>query len=103
MGTTFIEVIDYQQFINDVCSRFQAELSKINSLKAPDSPVVEELLTLKAAAALLGVSISTLHEYKRRGIFPFIKIGGRAFIHRSEVLAAGIRQQRSHKPARTKR
>jgi hypothetical protein len=103
MNRILVEIIDYQQFVNDVCSRFQVELSKITSLKIPDSPVVEELLTLKAAAALLGISLSTLHEHKRRGIYAFVKIGGRAYIHRSEVLAAGIRQQRSYKPARTKR
>ncbi|WP_460557354.1 helix-turn-helix domain-containing protein [Hymenobacter daeguensis] len=62
----------------------------------------EELLSIKAAAEMLKVSVATIHEYKRRGLLPYVKLAGRAFIRRSDVLASVTLHQRSQKPARTK-
>jgi Helix-turn-helix domain len=65
-------------------------------------PLAEELLTVPQAAALLDISVAGIHEHKRRGRLAFTKIGGRTYFKRSDLLAAGTREQRTVKPARTK-
>jgi excisionase family DNA binding protein len=62
----------------------------------------DDLLTVPQAAELLNVSVATIHEWKRRGMLPYRKIGGRAYLNRPDVLSAGIQQQRTAKPARHK-
>jgi excisionase family DNA binding protein len=48
----------------------------------------EQLLDVRQAAELLGVTWQTVHEWKRRELLPYCKMGGRTYFKRSEVLAA---------------
>lgn len=45
----------------------------------------EELLNAKQAAAYLNISAPTLHKWKREGIIPFYKRGGRVIFKKSEL------------------
>lgn len=47
---------------------------------------VDEILNIKQAAALLGVSLPTLHKYKKKGIIPYHKNGGRVFFKKAELV-----------------
>jgi excisionase family DNA binding protein len=62
----------------------------------------DELLTVQQSAELLDVCVATVHEWKRRGVLPFRKIGGRAYLNKADVLNAGTLQQRMTKPSRAK-
>lgn len=46
----------------------------------------EELLTRKATAELLGITLPTLREYTRRGYLTAYRIGARVRYKRSEVV-----------------
>ncbi|MFT3884648.1 MAG: helix-turn-helix domain-containing protein [Flavobacteriales bacterium] len=59
----------------------------------------DELLTRKAAAEVLGVSLPTLHEYTQRGIIPAHRLGSRVRYKRAELIAA----LESIRPANTRR
>ncbi len=54
-----------------------------------DQPTLpDELLSRKAAAAVLGVSLPTLHEYTQRGVLPAYRLGSRVRYKRAELIAA---------------
>ena len=100
MPNLIVQGIEYHQVLSDFRDLIKAEVAKALEVVKPDSQSADELLTIKAAAALLGVSISCLLDWKRRGLLAYRKIGGRAYLLKGEVLDAGTRQQRSYKPAR---
>lgn len=64
---------------------------------APATAESEDLLTMKQATDLLGVSAHTLHEWKRIGKLPYYKLGSRTFFKRDEIMAALQVQQRTAK------
>ncbi|MBJ6141791.1 helix-turn-helix domain-containing protein [Hymenobacter sp. BT559] len=49
---------------------------------------------MRQAATLLDVCVATIHEWKRRGLLGYQKIGGRTYLRRSDILAVGTRHQR---------
>lgn len=55
-----------------------------------------------AAATLLDVCVATIHEWKRRGLQGYQKVGGRTYLRRSDILAVGTQHQRTPKAARSK-
>jgi len=78
------------------------ELAHAQPIAPASTASSDDLLTVKQAAELLDVSVATIHEWKRRAVLPFRKIGGRAYLSKVDVLAAGTQQQRTIKPSRTK-
>ena len=62
----------------------------------------DEKWTVQASAEYLNISRATLFEWLRRGILSSTKLGGRTYLLRSNVLAAGIQRQRTTKPSRVK-
>jgi excisionase family DNA binding protein len=97
-----IIVADYQQLLEDFRALIRHEMQSAPTTTAAQQPASDELLTIKDAAAMLGVSVATVHEHKRRGLLIYQKLGGRAYIKRSDVLAAGTQHQRTTKPSRSK-
>jgi hypothetical protein len=78
---------------------------EVNQVKATVSPALaaeEELLTVRQAAALLDVCVATIHEWKRRGLLVYQKVGGRTYLRRSDILAVGTQHRRATKPPRVK-
>jgi len=102
MQTIITQGVAYQQLLDDLRALIRHEMTTAQPSPPPTSPNTDELLTVQQAAALLDVSVATVHEHKRRGLLPYTKIGGRAYIKRADLLAAGTPQQRSQKPARAK-
>lgn len=102
MQTIITQGIEYQQLLDDLRALIRHEMQAASATVAVQPPAGDDLLTIKQAAELLDVSVATVHEHKRIGRFPYTKLGGRAYIKRSDVLAAGIQHQRTTKPARAK-
>ena len=68
----------------------------------PAAPVgntapADELLSIREAATLLGVTVQTVHEWKRRGLLKYHKLGSRSYLKRADVLAALQGHQRTVK------
>lgn len=98
--TIITQGVGYPQLLNDLRAIIRHEVSQAQAAAPPAAPAEEELLTVRQAATLLDVCVATIHEWKRRGLLAFRKIGGRAYIKHSDVLTAGIQHQRTVKPAR---
>lgn len=98
MALLTFQGVEYQQLLDDLRAIVRHEVAQ-----APPTATVaaaDELLTIPAAAQLLDVCVATIHEYKRRGLLAYQKVGRRVYIKRSDVLAAGSRVQRTAKPGR---
>ena len=57
----------------------------------------DELLSMREAAAMLGVTVQTVHEWKRRGLLKYQKLSSRSYLKRADVLAALQGHQRTAK------
>jgi excisionase family DNA binding protein len=103
MDTIITQGFTREQLLEDVRAliRFEFSLAKPVAAENPQA-AGDDLLTIKQAAELLDLSVATVHEHKRTGRLPYTKLGGRAYIKRSDVLAAGTQHQRTTKPARSK-
>ncbi len=80
---TPVPVDQLEQRIAEVVRKeFDARASK-------DKPAPQdELLSRKAAAAVLGVSLPTLHEYTQRGTLKAYRLGSRVRYKRAELIEA---------------
>ena len=87
MQTIITQGVPYEQLLDDLRALIRHEMAQA----APATPVsgapAEELLTVQGAAALLNVCVATVHEWKRRGLLAYTKLGGRAYLKRADVLA----------------
>jgi hypothetical protein len=101
MAIIITQGVEYEQLLSDLRALIRHEMQTMPAV-ATQQPVTDDLLTIKETAEMLGVCVATVHEYKRRGLLVYQKIGGRAYVRRNEVLAAGIQHQRTVKPARLK-
>lgn len=91
--------VAYAQLLEDVRAVVRHELQ--HAPAAPTAtPPTEELLSIREAAELLGVTVQTVHEWKRRGLLKYHKLGSRTYLKRAEVLAAMTGQQRTVKTGR---
>ena len=98
MPTLITAGIDYPQFFDDLRAVIRHELQTY----APAAPVsntapADELLSIREAATLLGVTVQTVHEWKRRGLLRFHKLGSRSYILRRDIVAALQGHQRTVK------
>jgi excisionase family DNA binding protein len=99
MPTLITAGIDYPQFFDDLRAVIRHELQN-HTPAAPAGPPTapaDELLSIREAAELLGVTVQTVHEWKRRGLLKYHKLGNRSYLKRAEVLAALTGQQRTVK------
>lgn len=103
MQTIITQGIAYQQLLDDLRALIRHEVAQTQQAAGTtQQAAADELLTVQQAAELLDVCVATVHEWKRRGVLAFRKIGGRAYLNRADVLAAGTQQQRTVKPSRNK-
>ena len=86
------------QLLEDVRAIVRHELTYLTPAAAP-APA-DELLSVREAAALLGVTVQTVHEWKRRGLLKYHKLGSRSYLKQADVLAALQGQQRTVKSGR---
>ena len=93
-----IVVADYAQLLKDLGAVVRYELTNAPTAPAaPPTAAADELLSIREAATLLGVTVQTVHEWKRRGLLKFHKLASRSYIKRADVLAALQGHQRTVK------
>jgi len=99
MPTLITAGIDYPQFFDDLRAVIRHELQAHTTAvpTIPPTSPADELLSIREAAELLGVTVQTVHEWKRRGLLKYHKLGSRSYLKRAEVLAALTGQQRTVK------
>lgn len=93
--------VDYSQLLDDLRAIIRHEVSHktpINATLAPDTE--PELLTVRSAATYLDICVQTVHDWKRRGILTYYKIGGRTYLKRTDLMHALQTHKRAIKPAR---
>lgn len=91
-------VADYAQLLEDVRAVVRHELQHAPAAPAgPPTAAADELLSIREAAAMLGVTVQTVHEWKRRGLLKYHKLGSRSYLKRADVLAALQGEQRTVK------
>ena len=61
--------------------------------EAPDG-AAGKLLTMREACEAFGISKTTLTQWKKRGLVPFVRLGRRVYFERERVLEAGRAHQR---------
>ena len=98
MATLITSGVDYARFFDDIRAVIRHELQQAN-VAAPATPAseAEELLTVKQAAALLDVTVHSIHSWKQAGKLPYLKMGSRTYFKRAEVLSSLQSQQRTVK------
>ena len=93
--------IAYTQLLEDVRAMFRHEFNNAApAVPAAGTPPADELLSIREAAEMLGVTVQTVHEWKRRGLLKYHKLGSRSYLKRADVLAALQGHQRSEKPGK---
>jgi excisionase family DNA binding protein len=90
--------VAYAQLLEDVRAVVRHELHH----HAPAATVgtaapTDELLSIREAATLLGVTVQTIHEHKRLGRLKFHKLGSRSYIMRGDIMSALQAHQRTVK------
>ena len=82
-----IIIAESKESFKSILSEILSEIdfnSKITAHQEQD-----QLLTIEEAAQLLNVSKTTISEWKKNGIIPFIRLGKRVYFERSKLLQAG--------------
>lgn len=87
--------VAYAQLIDDVRAVVRHELSNVPT--GTTTSAVDELLSISETAEMLGVTVQTVHDWKRRGLLKYHKLGSRSYIKKADVLAALSGHQRSAK------
>lgn len=90
-------VADYAQLLEDMRAVIRHELHHAPAAPVGNTAPADELLSIREAAELLGVTVQTIHEWKRRGLLKYHKLGSRSYLKRADVLAALQSQQRTVK------
>ena len=92
--------VEDAQLLEDVRAVVRHELNHHTPLAAPAGATPglgDELLTVREAAQALDVTVQTVHDWKRRGLLKYHKLGSRTYIKKADVLAALSGHQRSTK------
>ena len=92
-----IVVVDYAQLLKDLGAVVRYELTNATAAPLAGPAPTDELLSIREAATLLGVTVQTVHEWKRRGLLKYHKLGSRSYLKRADVLAALQGHQRTVK------
>ncbi|MGY2134730.1 helix-turn-helix domain-containing protein [Hymenobacter sp. HD11105] len=89
--------VAYAQLLEDVRAVVRHELHHAPAV--PTSPIApaDELLSIREAAELLGVTVQTIHCWKQKGLLKYHKLGSRSYLKRADVLAALQGHQRTVK------
>ena len=89
--------VAYTQLLEDVRALVRFELQQVPAATGGNTAPTDELLSIREAATLLGVTVQTVHEWKRRGLLKYHKLGSRSYLKRADVLAALQGHQRTVK------
>ena len=100
MATLITSGVEYAQMLDDVRALIRYELSAAPAPPVHNTPTADELLSIREAAEMLGVTVQTVHEWKRRGLLKYHKLGSRSYLKHADVLSALQGHQRSEKPGK---
>ncbi len=91
--------VPYAQLLEGlrVIFRHEANQRPAPATGTSDAPAATDLLTVQEAAEMLDVCPQTVHEWKRRGLLTYHKMGRRTYLKRAEVLAALKSEKRTVK------
>ncbi len=99
MDNTIISVgVPYPQLLDDFRALIRHELH--NAPAPTTAPPADDPLSIREAATMLGVTVQTVHEWKRLGLLKYHKLGGRSYVKRSDVITALQGFQRTTKKGR---
>ena len=87
----------YDQMQEDIRAIVRYELTNAPAAPVGNTPPADELLSIREAATLLGVTVQSVHDWKRRGMLRYHKLGSRSYIKRSDITAALQGHQRTVK------
>lgn len=89
MTNTNISAIQIQGInAEQLLQRFDNLESQIKALQAVPQPQTEKLLTRFEVSSLLGVSLVTVHNWKKSGILTAYRVGNKVRFKESEVFAS---------------
>ena len=90
MATVITAGVEYTQLLEDIGAivRYAMDQHSSTSSPAQDATPAEELLSIREGSKMLGVTVQTVHEWKRRGLLKYYKLGSRSYLKRVDVLAA---------------
>jgi len=80
----FLNGISLEDFETRIVNRFKSEILATAPTAPKDSQ--EDFLTVKQVSKLLGVSLVTIHKWKKDGKIKFHRFGTRIRFNRSEIL-----------------
>lgn len=89
MNEILLNGISFDQLQESIKTIVSAEIKNaVNELTVSQKDTATELITRRETAAILGVSLPTLHEWTKKGILPAKRIGSRIRYERSAVYQA---------------
>jgi excisionase family DNA binding protein len=101
MAELIFSGITYPQLLDDIRALLRYEIAQQPpATLAAAEP--DQLLTIVQAASLLDVCRQTIHEWKRRGLLPFHKLGKRTYFKKLDLLESLNRHERTRKGAATR-
>ena len=93
--------IAYPQWLEDIRAVIRHELQYSQPVAtAIPSAANDKPLTVREAAAFLDVTVQTCHEWKRRGLLKYHKIGSRTYFKPVDLQNALAGYQRTEKTGR---
>ena len=95
-GSAFGQIIDsfLGQLSETLIAALRHEIGQNIASAGPTASDGEKLLGVDETAALLGICRQTVHDWKRRGLLEYHRLGGKVYFKQSEVVAALNRQTR---------
>ena len=97
MEPFILSPVPYAQLLEDLRAIFRHETNQRPASAGPSEASTTDLLTVQEAAEMLDVCPQTVHEWKRRGLLTYHKMGRRTYLKRAEVLAALKSEKRTVK------
>lgn len=96
LGAAFGQIFDayFGQLYENIVAAFKSELIQQQVKSGPSAPDGEKLLSVDETAQLLGICRQTVHDWKRRGLLDFHRLGGKVYFKQAEVVAALNKQVR---------
>lgn len=82
----YLNGISIEDFQNQLIGKLKTEL--LSTAPTPPNETTEDFLTVKQVARLLGVSLVTVHKWKKDGKLKFHRFGTRIRFRKSEILNA---------------
>ena len=85
MNNIILSTRNIDDFIADVANEVVKRIEQHGKVESPKSHT-DEFLTIQEVSKLLGVSLVTLHKWKKQGKIKFHRFGSRIRFRKSEVL-----------------